>query len=268
MNFRKTAAFVLCLILALMLPITACNEGSYDPASEQDNRRDRGTAIDETGEVTLVFPWKENDAAGANNTATTVTEPPAQPPSNADKGNLGEVKLQDGDLYAQIWVRNHGTIRIKLFPEIAPLAVENFVQLAKDRYYDGKIFHRIVEDFMIQGGSLDGDGMSDPNFNGFPTEPSPYAVHIYGAISTANISGVTNSNGQQFFIVNTAETPWLNGYHTVFGQMVSGHSTLDKLSQLPTNAQDRPLEAVEIGSIRVYVYHECEDCEDCEGDEE
>jgi len=115
-------------------------------------------------------------------------------------GNVGEVKLEKGDKYAVMSVRDFGDIKMKLFPEIAPVAVQNFIDLAESGYYDGKVFHRIVEDFMIQGGSPNGDGLSDPNSKTFGIEPAYNARHFYGALCMAKSS---LGCSEQFYIVNS-----------------------------------------------------------------
>jgi len=114
-------------------------------------------------------------------------------------GNVGDVVLEPGDTYAVISIQGFGDVTVKLFPECAPVAVENFINLAESGYYDGKIFHRIIEDFMIQGGSPFGDGLSNPDDYSFDVERSYNARHFYGALCMANASG---RNAQQFYIVN------------------------------------------------------------------
>jgi peptidyl-prolyl cis-trans isomerase B (cyclophilin B) len=106
---------------------------------------------------------------------------------------------------------------------------------------------------MIQGGSPFGDGRGDPEFQGFDTEPSDYATHIYGAISTAN-TGAPRSNGQQFFIVNTDETKFLDGKHTVFGQTIDGFDVLDAVTAVETRVGDRPRNDVVIESITINTF--------------
>jgi cyclophilin family peptidyl-prolyl cis-trans isomerase len=167
------------------------------------------------------------------------------------KGNtVDEVKLENGDTYAIISIKDFGDIKLKLFPEIAPLAVNNFIKLTNDGYYNGLTFHRIINNFMIQGGCFIGNGTgSHPDYSEFATEPSPYAVHVYGAISTANRGPGTN--GQQFFIVNTQQTPHLNGRHTVFGQTVEGFDVLDAVSKVQTDANDKPRTDVIIEKVVV-----------------
>ena len=171
------------------------------------------------------------------------------------RGNLsGEVTLQEGDTYAVLSIENFGDITMVLFPEIAPMAVENFINLSETGAYEGRIFHRIIRDFMIQGGSPNGDGMGDPDFPTFDTEPSPYALHLYGALSTANAGPGTN--GEQFFIVNTTATPWLNGNHTVFGHVVDGFDVLEAVSAVETEEGDRPVDDIVIAGVTIHTYGE------------
>src|SRR6266699_3754637 len=131
---------------------------------------------------------------------------------------------------------NHGAIGIELFDEDAPKTVGNFVKLARDGFYDGVIFHRVIEDFMIQGGDPTGTGSGGPGYQ-FEDEPNDRKV-VRGALAMAN-SG-PNTNGSQFFIVTAEACPWLDGKHTVFGQVTSGMDVVDAISRLDTAAADRP----------------------------
>jgi cyclophilin family peptidyl-prolyl cis-trans isomerase len=144
-------------------------------------------------------------------------------------------------------------LNLVLFPEAAPVAVESFIDLAESGYYEGRIFHRIIHNFMIQGGSLNGDGMGDPNFDGFDTEVSEHTEHSFGAMSTAN-SGLPGSNGQQFFIVSNPDgTAWLDGNHTVFGHLVDGFDGFEVIANLETFPGDRPVMNVIIQSVEITV---------------
>src|ERR1700756_4454016 len=140
---------------------------------------------------------------------------------------------------------NHGAIAIELFDDDAPKTVENFVKLSKDGFYDGVIFHRVIPDFMIQGGDPTGTGMGGPGYQ-FEDEPNQHAVER-GAIAMAN-SG-PNTNGSQFFIVTADACPWLNGLHTVFGRVTSGMDVADAISQLETGPSDRPRDDVVIERV-------------------
>jgi peptidyl-prolyl cis-trans isomerase B (cyclophilin B) len=140
---------------------------------------------------------------------------------------------------------NHGAIQIELFDADAPKTVENFRKLAADGFYDGVIFHRVIRDFMIQGGDPTGTGTGGPGYT-FEDEFNDHKI-VRGALAMANAG--PNTNGSQFFIVTTAEAPWLDGKHTVFGQVTDGMDTVDAIEGQPTDARDRPVEACTIERI-------------------
>ena len=173
---------------------------------------------------------------------------------------------------------NQGDFTLELFPEVAPKTVENFITHAKNGYYDGVVFHRVIEDFMIQGGDPTGTGMGGESIYGrtFEDEFSREAFNLYGALSMANAG--PNTNGSQFFIVTAKQvpaqmlkqlkdggwpeeiveeyakvggTPWLDHRHTVFGRVVEGMDVVLKIEGVKRNAQDRPLEDVVIESMDV-----------------
>ena len=131
---------------------------------------------------------------------------------------------------------NHGAIEIELFDDDAPKTVENFKKLARDGFYDGVIFHRVIQDFMIQGGDPTGTGTGGPGYT-FEDEFNDNKV-VRGALAMAN-SG-PNTNGSQFFIVTTDAAPWLDGKHTVFGTVVDGMDVVDKIEASETDHNDRP----------------------------
>lgn len=172
---------------------------------------------------------------------------------------------------------NQGEIKIQLFPEQAPMTVENFIRLAQKGYYDGTIFHRVISDFMIQGGDPEGNGTGGESIWGHPFEDelSRELFNIRGALSMAN-SG-PNTNGSQFFVVQNKNmpkryikqmepagypkeiihaykqggTPWLDGRHTVFGQVITGMDVVDKIAKSKKDKMDKPLEDITIESIQV-----------------
>lgn len=193
--------------------------------------------------------------------------------------NFRECKA--GDQIA-VMKTNMGEVEILLFPEVAPKAVENFISLAKEGYYDGIIFHRVIKDFMIQGGDPTGTGMGGESVWGKPFEDefSEEARNFRGALSMANAG--PNTNGSQFFIVqagpetmderifsmlkrqgknfsnDVAEkymevggTPWLDGAHTVFGQVIRGMDVVDKIGNLHVDHSDKPYEEVKILGITI-----------------
>lgn len=175
-------------------------------------------------------------------------------------------------------VTTKGTMKIKLFPEVAPKTVENFIQLSEKGYYEGIIFHRVIYDFMIQGGDPTGTGMGGESIYGdkFEDEFSMEAFNLYGALSMANAG--PNTNGSQFFIVQMKQvpaqmlsqlkqggwpeeiadkyaevggTPWLDQKHTVFGQVVEGFDVLEAIAAVQVGPQDKPLEDVVIEKINI-----------------
>ncbi len=187
---------------------------------------------------------------------------------------------KDGDLTATINT-TYGAIKVKFFPEVAPKAVENFTTHAKNGYYDGIIFHRVIRDFMIQGGDPLGKGIGGESIWGAPFEDefSPELHNLRGALSMANAGPRTN--GSQFFIVQLASvdssllsqmkempeefppqcveqyeklggTPWLDYHHTVFGQVYEGMDVVDKIACAKVGFQDKPVEDIKILSIDVF----------------
>ena len=133
---------------------------------------------------------------------------------------------------------NAGPIAVELFDEDAPRTVENFRKLSGDGFYDGLIFHRVIPDFMIQGGCPEGTGTGGPGYT-FEDEFNDHKI-VRGALAMANAG--PNTNGSQFFIVTTAEAQWLDGKHTVFGEVTDGMDTVDAIEATPTAAGDRPVE--------------------------
>ncbi|MBQ8741439.1 MAG: peptidylprolyl isomerase [Clostridia bacterium] len=190
--------------------------------------------------------------------------------------------VKSGDTVA-VMHTNMGDIEIKLFPEHAPKTVENFTTHAKNGYYNGLIFHRVINDFMIQGGDPTGTGMGGESIWGhsFQDEFTPELHNLRGALCMANAG--PNTNGSQFFIVQASEvpgnmlaqmkdladngfppeiteayaelggTPWLDFRHTVFGQVVKGMDTVDAIAKTPVGVNDKPVNDVVIDSIEIIV---------------
>ena len=140
---------------------------------------------------------------------------------------------------------NHGAIELELFDGDAPKTVENFRTLAANGFYDGVIFHRVIPDFMIQGGDPTGKGSGGPGYT-FEDEVNEQPV-VRGALAMANAG--PNTNGSQFFIVTAEACPWLDGKHTVFGRVTGGMDAVDAISQVETQGSDRPREDVVIERI-------------------
>lgn len=202
----------------------------------------------------------------------------SEPAQNSDTQILNFTKPEIGEEIVTLKIKDYGDIKIKLFPELVPKAVENFVGLTKQGYYDGLIFHRIINNFMIQGGDPKGNGTGGSSIWGekFDGGTSPNLCHAAGAIAYAN-SGSTDTDGSQFYIVTgkvypqeelsvldeelqeiystVGGTPWLDGGYTVFGQVIDGLDIVFELQQVETGANDKPTKAVVIESATVEEYN-------------
>jgi cyclophilin family peptidyl-prolyl cis-trans isomerase len=142
---------------------------------------------------------------------------------------------------------NHGTIELELFAEDAPKTVANFTDLAGRGYYDGLVFHRVIRDFMIQGGCPHGTGTGGPGYT-FEDEINQHRI-VRGTLAMANAG--PNTNGSQFFIATAPETPWLDGKHTAFGRVTGGMDVVDAIEGVSTDARDRPSEPVTMQKVTV-----------------
>jgi cyclophilin family peptidyl-prolyl cis-trans isomerase len=143
---------------------------------------------------------------------------------------------------------SEGAIELELFDDDAPNTVQNFRTLADDGYYDGLSFHRVIPDFMVQGGCPRGDGTGGPGYS-FEDEFNDHPV-ARGYLAMANAG--PNTNGSQFFIVTADACPWLDGKHTVFGRVTSGMDVVDRISTVESDPRDRPLEPVVLESLRIF----------------
>jgi cyclophilin family peptidyl-prolyl cis-trans isomerase len=142
---------------------------------------------------------------------------------------------------------NHGAIAVELHDDDAPKTVENFLKLARDGFYDGVIFHRVIPDFMIQGGDPTGTGSGGPGYQ-FEDEFNEHKV-VRGALAMANAG--PNTNGSQFFIVTTGAAPWLDGKHTVFGKVTGGMDAVDSIEKTDTDANDKPRQPAVIERVEL-----------------
>ena len=142
---------------------------------------------------------------------------------------------------------NHGPIELELYDGEAPKTVENFLSLSRDGFYDGLTFHRVIPDFMVQGGCPHGTGTGGPGYT-FEDEINEHKV-VRGALAMAN-SG-PDTNGSQFFIVTKDQAPWLDGKHTVFGRVAAGLDAVDAIEAVETDARDHPVEPVKIERVEV-----------------
>src|SRR3954452_25257536 len=142
---------------------------------------------------------------------------------------------------------NQGPVEVTFFDEDAPKTVENFRKLAADGFYDGLTFHRVIPDFMIQGGCPEGTGTGGPGYT-FDDEFNDHKV-VRGALAMANAG--PNTNGSQFFIVTIEAADWLDGKHTVFGQVTTGMESVDAIEGTPTDGRDKPLDDAKIERVEL-----------------
>lgn len=243
---------VIFLVTTLILLLAACGTNN-DNADTNDTQNGNGT---------------NNEASDTNNNEEEADENREYPQLSSEVGE-DEVLVE--------METTMGMIKIKLFPKYAPKTVENFITHSKNGYYDGVIFHRVIKDFMIQGGDPTGTGRGGESIYGdkFEDEFSKSLYNIRGALSMANAGADTN--GSQFFIVQNSQidedskeyidannypqeirdayqkggTPWLDGKHTVFGQVIQGMDIVDNIANTKTGAQDKPVEDVKINKITV-----------------
>jgi peptidyl-prolyl cis-trans isomerase B (cyclophilin B) len=142
---------------------------------------------------------------------------------------------------------SHGPIEVELFDDAAPKTVENFRKLAGDGFYDGVVFHRVIKDFMIQGGDPTGTGTGGPGYT-FEDELNDHKI-VRGALAMANAG--PNTNGSQFFLVTTDAAPWLDGKHTVFGQVTGGVDAVDSIEAVETDSSDKPVDDARIERVEL-----------------
>jgi len=152
-----------------------------------------------------------------------------------------------GTRYTAVLDTSAGEITLELWADAAPQTVGNFVGLARQGFYDGTIFHRIIHDFMIQGGCPKGTGTGGPGYD-FPDEINAHKL-VKGTLAMANAG--PNTNGSQFFIVTAAATPWLDGKHTAFGQVTGGQDVVDAIQSVDRDGRDRPTEPVTMQKVTV-----------------
>jgi cyclophilin family peptidyl-prolyl cis-trans isomerase len=152
-----------------------------------------------------------------------------------------------GTSYTAVIETSAGEITLELWPDVAPRTVGNFVGLARQGFYDGTVFHRVIRDFMIQGGCPKGTGTGGPGYD-FPDEINGRKLER-GVLAMANAG--PDTNGSQFFIITAEATPWLDGAHTGFGRVTDGLEVVDSIGTTPTGPGDRPREEQRVHTIRI-----------------
>lgn len=275
----------LIMICAMALGMTACGDSSADSketTSEESTTELAGTGTDYT------YDEPSADASGSKASDGSYLTMTGETKTSAPEGFDQTAAPEAGETVATISVRDFGDIKVKFFDELAPTGVRNFLLLANDGYYDGLTFHRVINNFMIQGGDPDGTGTGGESAwkTPFYNEICDDLCVIRGSLCYAN-SGVEPSNGSQFFITQAGKVtdddlanyekayglkltdkqkesyrenggcPWLQGGYTVFGQVYEGMDVVDKIAAVEVNEDDdKPVNDVVIDSIKVSTFSE------------
>ena len=225
----------LFLSLAMILTLSSCTQNN-NPDEEFNIHYEGSEGVDNLEERLDI----------KNSSSHSITNPNNMPFIQTDLPKKGE------DIV--VMKTTKGIMKIRLFPEEAPKTVENFKGLIEKDYYNGIIFHRVIPDFMIQGGDPTGTGTGGESLWGgkFDDEFTGQGKNIRGALSMANAG--PNTNGSQFFIVQAAETPWLDGRHTVFAQVFEGLDVVDSIISVERNAGDKPLKDIIMEDVSIEKY--------------
>ncbi|MFA5886971.1 MAG: peptidylprolyl isomerase [Patescibacteria group bacterium] len=267
--------FFISTILMIVLSVTACSKENSSETDKNVNQNSEESvnqapelSAEESGGLKENSPVVTPDLIQNNNSAaaasaiapsgeTIIKEAPAssQPVSNNESMSTPDNQSDLLKQYSQALIKtNYGDIKVKFYGADSPVTVNNFLNLAKAGFYNGTKFHRVIRDFMIQGGdplSRGSDvsvyGTGGPGYR-FKDEFNNHKL-VIGSLAMAN-SGA-DTNGSQFFIVTAAETPWLDGHHTNFGEVVSGLEIVKKIGAVETGANDRPVAEVIINSIEL-----------------
>jgi len=220
-------------LFGLIISLSACTQGA-NPEQDDFDKMYEGSAGIETETTT-----EEN---------TQLINP------NEIMSDFNQTALPEKGEDIVVMKTTKGVMKIRLFPNEAPKTVENFKGLIEKKYYDGIIFHRVIQDFMIQGGDPTGTGRGGESLWGgkFEDEFGGQGKNIRGALSMANAG--PNTNGSQFFVVQAPATPWLDGKHTVFGQVFEGVDIIDAIVNVETVPGDKPAKDIKMTSVTVEKY--------------
>ncbi len=245
---KKIIALTLCLLM-LGAVLAGCGKqvvssGTTSKVEQSETEASTETKKQvESGDYSMVL----------SGSITNLSEVPAADLSAIDT-DYQNAAPKAGDVVAVLHT-NHGDISMKFFPEVAPMAVNNFIALAKAGKYDNTIFHRVIKDFMNQGGdytNFDGTGGESIYGENFGYEICDYTLNNRGSVAMAH-SSLPDSNGSQFYI-NQANNNWLDGDYTVFGQVYDGMDVVDEINSVETGANDKPVEDVVLTSVEIKTF--------------
>jgi cyclophilin family peptidyl-prolyl cis-trans isomerase len=239
---QNTVLVVIGVLAIIIVGVTVINKKNTPTEQDIDLRDETNLNKEIVSEETEIDPLSQDIPTDIINQST-------ENPTTMNKTQMPEPKMiidQTKEYLAEINT-NFGLITVQLFADVTPVTVNNFVYLAKEGFYNDLTFHRIIKDFMIQGGCPLGTGTGNPGYS-FPDEVNSEPL-VKGSLAMAN-SG-PNTNGSQFFIVTGEATPWLDGLHTHFGRVIEGIEIVEQIESTPTVANDKPAEPVIIHSVTI-----------------
>ena len=241
MKQQNLAIFFVGISISVIFLVILLNSNSRDDDSVVSPKP--------TEEVSQKTPAKNDSLVETDSTEPSESDDKEQTMQETKKQYTKpfELALKEGVNYKAILTTTKGVITVDLFEKEAPKTVNNFVSLVNEGFYDGIIFHRVIEDFMIQGGDPTGTGTGGPGYQ-FEDEQSGVKL-VKGSLAMANSGPATN--GSQFFIVTAASTPWLDGKHTNFGVVTEGLDIVDAISKVQKDAGDKPLDPVVITKAEI-----------------
>lgn len=243
--FGGILLIIVAFVLFTLIQRDVNEEGESLPVEQITNSLDPGDVI--VSETLEAESREENSVLGQELVAEEPIVDVQAAPDSETLVEQQEAVVQESVDYKALIKTNKGEILIDLYEDLSPKTVQNFVDLANKNFYDGIIFHRIIKDFMIQTGDPTGTGTGGPGYK-FDDEFNSKKL-VLGSVAMAN-SG-PNTNGSQFFIVTTEATPWLDGKHTNFGEVVAGMEVVKAIEGVPTGPGDKPLEEVKMLSVEI-----------------
>ena len=243
------------MFILVVVFLTGCSKLICEPPTMIDYENDRccedlnkNRVCDEIEDKPLKFPGEEVEEEEVDLESDEEAEESDEEEDVEEEIDSEGSEEEDKMNPNAIIETNKGTMKIELFEDKAPKTVENFVKLAKKGFYDNLTFHRVIKDFMIQGGDPDGDGTGGPGYT-IEDEFGPGLKHSKkGILSMANAG--PDTGGSQFFIT-LVPTPWLDGKHAIFGQLVDGEDVLDEIGSVDTGANDKPVEDIIMKKVTI-----------------
>ncbi len=246
-SFNKSLVFGLIVLLSLIAIFLVGRSNNQKAANDLSLKNGKQVQAPDLTQPPNQQNQRQQQQNPANDNETDSNTNQSDSKDDMSQLPKPEMQIDQEKEYFATLKTNMGTIKLKLHAQDTPITVNNFVYLANKDFYQGTIFHRVIKDFMIQGGDPKGNGTGGPGYT-FKDEESSNKL-VKGSLAMAN-SG-PDTNGSQFFIVTADKTPWLDGKHTNFGQVTEGMDIVEKIEQLETNSQDKPKQTVKIEDVKI-----------------